>query len=71
MNAADSNTLLNELRRDLDEIDRDIASLLNERFTVCSEIAKEKRIQSICVENKARETEVYDRVRNTAADHPE
>ncbi|MBR4635574.1 MAG: chorismate mutase [Clostridia bacterium] len=50
--------LIEELRCELDEIDSDIAELLQERYDVCLQIAREKRLNGIALENLGREEEI-------------
>lgn len=54
------NDLIEELRSELDEIDSDIAELLQERYDVCLQIAREKRRNGVPLENLSREEEIID-----------
>ncbi len=51
---------LEELRQRIDEIDREIIRLLEERFAMAEEIGELKRSMGLEVEDEAREREVLD-----------
>lgn len=53
---------LDLLRTKIDDIDEKIVKLLKERLSVAEEIGKEKKRQSLPIENLARETEILDKV---------
>lgn len=52
--------VLEELRHELDEIDRDLFRLLEERMDVCLDIAREKRRRGLAVFDAARECKVIE-----------
>ena len=64
----EKNDLLEELRKDIDEIDREICDLIAERAGVSAEIGRVKRISGYPVENLQRETEL---IKTARAAHPE
>ena len=64
----EKNDLLEELRKDIDEIDREICGLIAERAGVSAEIGRVKRISGYPVENLQRETEL---LKTARAAHPE
>lgn len=57
---------LEELRKRIDEIDRDIIRLLEERFEIVEEIAGIKRSRGLKIEDDIRERKVRKNYRGTA-----
>ena len=54
---------LEEIRQRIDVVDDKICELLEERFTLCKEVANAKKESGVAVENKDREKAVIKRVR--------
>ncbi|MGC8573839.1 MAG: chorismate mutase [Caldisphaera sp.] len=55
---------LNILRNKIDEIDKQIINLLDERVSICKEIGKIKKIKKIKITDKSREKEILLRAGN-------
>lgn len=55
---------LNELREKIDGVDEKICALLKERFDLVKEVGEAKKKLGVNVENKDREKEVVEAVRN-------
>ena len=55
---------LNELREKIDGVDEKICALLKERFDLVKEVGETKKKLGVNVENKDREKEVVEAVRN-------
>ena len=55
---------LEELRKRIDGVDEQICALLKERFDLVKEVGKAKKNLGANVENKDRENEVIEAVRN-------
>ena len=55
---------LNELREKIDGVDEKICALLKERFDLVKEVGEIKKKLGVNVENKDREKEVVEAVRN-------
>ena len=58
-----SNTRLNDLRCDIDEIDRDLCQLIEERFSAVYDIAREKRTAGLPLFSESREEAVIAKCR--------
>jgi chorismate mutase / prephenate dehydratase len=58
---------LKQLRGKIDDVDGQILRLLGERAKICGAIGSAKKKQGLPVKDAARETEVYNRVRDQAA----
>lgn len=59
---------LDELRTKIDDVDERICALLKERFDLVKEVGEAKKELGANVENKDREREVIERVRNAMPD---
>ena len=55
---------LNEIRQKIDGVDEKICALLKERFDLVKEVGEAKKNLGVNVENKDRENEVVEAVRN-------
>lgn len=58
---------LKELRREVDEVDEQIIRFLADRVKVCEAIGAAKKAKGLSVRDSAREKDVYQRVREQAA----
>ena len=59
---------LKEFRREIDEVDEQIIRFLADRVKVCEAIGAAKKAKGLPVRDSAREKEVYQRVREQAAE---
>ena len=59
---------LDELRTKIDDVDERICALLKERFDLVKEVGEAKKELGANVENRDREKEVIERVRNAMPD---
>ena len=59
---------LDELRTKIDDVDERICALLKERFDLVKEVGEAKKELGANVENRDREREVIERVRNAMPD---
>ncbi len=57
---------LNELRKRIDLVDEKILSLIAERVMVCHKIGEVKKSQSLPIQDKLREQQVYKRIWDSA-----
>ena len=65
------NNVLNELRHELDEIDRDLFRLIEERMDVCLDISREKRRRGLPVFDPQRETKVIEAAVSNCSKYPD
>ena len=54
---------LEDLRKQIDDIDQHIAKLLDHRMQLCAAIGQEKKQKSLPVENLAREKEIINNIK--------
>lgn len=62
-----SSPAVEDLRKQIDEIDRRLVSLFNERARIAIEIGKLKKSQGLPIKAKDREQEVIDRAAQSSA----
>lgn len=60
---------LDTIRREIDTIDEEIAKLLNRRFNLVEDVAALKNEGGIPVEDKARESEIVQRLKKQSPTH--
>ncbi len=51
---------INELRKEIDDVDNQILKLLEKRFQVCGEIGKYKKEQGLQIEDLEREKQIIE-----------
>lgn len=56
---------MERFRKEIDKIDSEIARLLEKRFEICSEIGDFKTKNNIETENKSREKEIFEKIKQT------
>jgi len=56
---------MERFRKEIDKIDSEIARLLEERFEICSEIGDFKSKNNIETEDKSREKEIFEKIKQT------
>ena len=56
---------MEKFRKEIDQIDSEIARLLEERFEICSEIGEFKSKNNIETEDKSREKKIFEKIDQT------
>lgn len=56
---------MEKFRKEIDEIDSEIARLLEERFEICSEIGEFKSKNNIETKDKSREKKIFEKIDQT------
>lgn len=56
---------MERFRKEIDKIDSEIARLLEKRFEICSEIGDFKSKNNIETEDKSREKEIFEKIKQT------
>ncbi len=56
---------MEKFRKEIDEIDSEIARLLEERFEICSEIGEFKSKNNIETEDKSTEKKIFEKIDQT------
>lgn len=63
--------VIDELRKEIDSIDKQIVDLLCERFNVCNDISEYKRTNGLPIENITREADVLMQIAGSAFKYPD
>lgn len=60
---------LNDFRKSIDEIDKEILNLILKRLDICRKIGKFKRENNMPVEDRKREEEILERIKKLAGEN--
>ncbi len=61
---------LDNLRKQIDDIDQQIAKLLDHRLHLCATIGQTKKQKDLPIENSAREKEILNNIKEMNLTHP-